>query len=322
MSKGEPEPENVSVVIPVYNNEETIEDSVRSALEQTHEPLEVIVVDDGSTDATTSAVPDDHPKVRLIQHVENRGGSAARNTGIDASNGDYVAFLDADDEWLSPKLEQQLSVLRSKPETFGCCYCAVHTPNNRGMLIELTARLKRYFTAREVDVPKEGGKELIPFILDKSLSVGGASTLLVTKDTVDEIGGWDEDFERHQDFEFLIRLLKVTKLAYVDTPLVKRNFTGHAAADSVARTKKLYFQKFSREIREFETCQNSIYRMHTVEVARYYLREYRWHSAIRVLMRYHARTSDFGGTLQVCRDMSIRGLRDILLDTLRNDQQA
>src|SRR5688572_28062706 len=91
----------VSVVIPVYNRPDAVRRAIQSVLGQTDQDFEIIVVDDGSTEAVAAAVasiPD--RRVRLIRHDRNRGGSAARNTGIRASKAPLVAFLDSDDEWM------------------------------------------------------------------------------------------------------------------------------------------------------------------------------------------------------------------------------
>jgi glycosyltransferase involved in cell wall biosynthesis len=96
----------ISVIIPAYNAAATIETAVRSALDQTYPAAEVIVVDDGSTDATAELVSRNHPGVRLLRQ-ENRGCGQARNTGARAATGEWLAFLDADDAWLPQKLERQ-----------------------------------------------------------------------------------------------------------------------------------------------------------------------------------------------------------------------
>ncbi|TWT89734.1 putative glycosyltransferase EpsJ [Pseudobythopirellula maris] len=100
----------VSVVIPCYNGEAYLREAIDSALEQAHEPLEVIVVDDGSTDGSAAIADSYGPPVRVLRQ-ENQGESVARNRGIDESQGEWVAFLDADDVWRPSKLAEQLSVV-------------------------------------------------------------------------------------------------------------------------------------------------------------------------------------------------------------------
>ena len=111
----------VSVIIPAYNAEEFIDEALQSVLRQTHRELEVIVVDDGSTDATRARVRAHGDRVRYI-HQMNAGVGAARNRGLDAATGDYVAFLDADDLWRPEKLEVQLEVAARNP-TSGLIAC-------------------------------------------------------------------------------------------------------------------------------------------------------------------------------------------------------
>jgi len=106
----------VSVVIPAYNAAATIERALRSVAAQTHRPLEVLVVDDASTDATaTLAAGFADIEVRLARLTANGGPSRARNAGIDLASGAYLAFLDSDDEWLPEKTARQVAMLQANP---------------------------------------------------------------------------------------------------------------------------------------------------------------------------------------------------------------
>ena len=106
----------VSVVIPSYNYGNLVESSIRSVLDQTRPPYEIIVVDDGSTDNTRQVLDKYSDRIRYI-YQENAGPSAARNSGIKASRGEYIAFLDSDDVWLPYKLEKQMEVFEEDAET-------------------------------------------------------------------------------------------------------------------------------------------------------------------------------------------------------------
>src|SRR5579863_3286015 len=102
----------VTVLIPAYNAAATIERAVDSVLAQTFDDYEIIVVDDGSRDATSAIVANyGNDKIRLFRLPQNRGESGAMNEGIAAARGELVAFLDADDEWLPTKLARQVEVL-------------------------------------------------------------------------------------------------------------------------------------------------------------------------------------------------------------------
>ena len=103
------DPTTVTVVIPAYNAGRWIVETIRSALDQTHAPLEVIVVDDGSTD-DTAAVAERFPAPVRVLRKSNGGPASARNRGIAAASGTWIALLDADDRWLPCKLERQLAL--------------------------------------------------------------------------------------------------------------------------------------------------------------------------------------------------------------------
>ncbi len=117
----------ISVVIPAYNRARLIGQAVSSVLAQTFTDFELIVVDDGSTDDTGSAVESHRDaRVKLVTLPKRRGQSGARNAGIDASSGDWIAFLDSDDEWLPEKLARQMERVDGVPRDYGVVYCACY----------------------------------------------------------------------------------------------------------------------------------------------------------------------------------------------------
>ena len=120
-------PVNCSVVIPAYNAEKFIDDAIQSVLGQTYTDYELIVVDDGSTDKTPLIVKGYENSVRCIQQ-ENKGLSAARNTGIEHATGKWVAFLDADDTWHAEKLSKQFASVQ-KNGLIG--FCSTKAPAHR-----------------------------------------------------------------------------------------------------------------------------------------------------------------------------------------------
>lgn len=143
-----------SVVIPVYNNRETIVRTIESALAQTLPPLEIIVVDDGSTDdSATSAQNIFGDKIRVICFPENRGPSAARNAGIEAVQGTHIAFLDADDYWLPEKLERMATVLETHPEALLTFHDRTLFPEISGNSNAVRYPLWRFLTRNPVATP-------------------------------------------------------------------------------------------------------------------------------------------------------------------------
>ena len=110
----------ISVIIPTYNRANSVGKAIQSVLDQTFKDLEIIVVDDGSTDDSAPVLAAFGDRIRLIQQA-NRGVSGARNTGVRAATGKWIAFLDSDDQWHSSKLEKQLDALQ-KYGTEVCFY--------------------------------------------------------------------------------------------------------------------------------------------------------------------------------------------------------
>lgn len=116
----------VSVVMPLFNGESYVREAIDSVLAQTQADLELIVVDDCSSDASARAVASyADPRIRLLSHERNKGAAQARNTAIAAARGRYIAFLDADDVWLPHKLEEQIGFMETAH--VGMCFTAYET---------------------------------------------------------------------------------------------------------------------------------------------------------------------------------------------------
>ncbi|GBD39772.1 UDP-Glc:alpha-D-GlcNAc-diphosphoundecaprenol beta-1,3-glucosyltransferase WfgD [bacterium HR37] len=199
----------VSVIIPTYNRAGFLRSAIRSVLNQTFQDFEIIVVDDGSIDCSAKEVVNEFrdPRIRYIRHEVNRGGSAARNTGIKASRGRYIAFLDDDDEWLPEKLQKQIEVLYSSPERVGGVYT--------GFLIldRSNERLLRRW------IPSKRGYLLSE--LAKENCIKTTSTLLLRKECFDKVGLFDENLASSQDYDMWIRISKKFHFECVEEPLVK-----------------------------------------------------------------------------------------------------
>lgn len=137
----------VSVIVPAFNRALALTSAVESVLRQSFQKLEIIVVDDGSRDATEETVlrmARFEPRIRLIRHESNRGAQAARNTGIRAALGEWIAFLDSDDTWVSNSLEARMAIARSRNVQ------VVHSP---GFVLRFGGSERELF-----DVPALSGK--------------------------------------------------------------------------------------------------------------------------------------------------------------------
>ena len=272
----------VSVVIPTYNRAETLPRAIDSVLEQTVEDLEVLVVDDGSTDHTPSVLADyTDPRLRTVVHSTNRGANVARNTGIDRARGEYVAFLDSDDEWLPEKLERQLTTLEDRSSDWVGVYCD-STFDLSGTSGRLRSAVAAALARTDEEPTMEGGEELIGEILADTVQPGAGSTLLVRTNVARAVGGFDERLDRFQDPEFCLRVLRAGKLAYVDDTLVVREETGRPPADVVRNADEQYLSMYAEEVERFEAEGYEIRSSHQLVLAKHYLADGRflrgaWH---------------------------------------------
>lgn len=243
----------VSVVITAYNNSDSIRHSINSALSQSYSNIEIIIVDDASTDGTLEIIEEyeSHRRVKIKKHSRNRGGSAARNTGIAVASGEYIALLDGDDYWKVNKIEDQVSLIESSPSEVVAVYCGFEV-KPRGVVKTREAvadLLNTDGNQKEPNsVPEEGGEDLIPYVLSMELKTGGSSSFLFRRSVAEEIDGFDERFPRHQDWEFLIRLLDQGAIRKVDRPLFIKNEDGAHSPKQVSKAKELYFSKFHTKI--------------------------------------------------------------------------
>ncbi|RQG99360.1 glycosyltransferase family 2 protein [Natrarchaeobius oligotrophus] len=271
----------VSVVIPTHDRAETLPRAIDSALEQTIDDLEVVVVDDGSTDDTPSVLSAyEDPRVRPIVHATNRGANVARNTGIDHARGEYVAFLDSDDEWLPEKLERQLEVLERRSDEWIGAYCDA-TLELSGPSGRLRSAVAAALARTDEEPTMEGGAELIGEILADNVQPGAGSTLLVRTDVARDVGGFDEQLDRFQDPEFCLRLLGEGRLAYVDEQLVSREETGHPPADVVRAADERYLSMYEAEVDRFEARGYDVRSSHELVLAKRYLADGRFLRGVR-----------------------------------------
>lgn len=198
----------VSIVIPTYKRPDTLDRAIKSVLNQTYQNIEVIVVDDNNPDTEGRTLTiekmkefEDNPQVHYIQHEHNKNGSAARNTGARSSKGEYVAFLDDDDEYTPKRIESLLKRFSELPAEYGVCY---------------SRYISRMPNGKDVISKENREGDLFLVALMKELTFGSGSNNLVKRDAYEAIGGYDETFKRNQDHEFMIRLLQRYKIAYCD----------------------------------------------------------------------------------------------------------
>jgi glycosyltransferase involved in cell wall biosynthesis len=197
-------PPLVSVVIPSFNRGTLLEGAVRSVLEQTHQDLEVIVIDDGSTDDTVNVLvglAEKDERIHSLHLDSRRGAQAARNSGIRAAQGRWIAFLDSDDRWLPDSLEARLELARR---------ANAHVVHSDCRVVE-----RGDIDARRFGVPPMEGRVF------KELLRGPGPvfpSLLVSKEALTRIGYLDEGITSYQEWDTTIRLAEHYEFAFVPRP--------------------------------------------------------------------------------------------------------
>jgi len=210
----------VSVILPTYNRSALLPRSMRSVLRQTERRLELIVVDDASTDETAEVVRAvDDPRVRYIRQESNAGPGAARNRGIKEARASLVAFQDSDDEWMPDKLEKQLAGLEFAGPTVGVVVCDMLRVHSSG---ETSYH-------RTPDIVR--GRLLNPKTGFYQSYAAGMQSALIRRDLYTSVGGVDAQMRWFEDSELFLRLAGATAFRRVPEALVKYHETGGLITD-------------------------------------------------------------------------------------------
>lgn len=206
----------ISVVVPTYNRRDLLKRALLSVYSQTSLPAEVAVIDDGSTDGTEDMLLREFPQANYF-YQENRGVSAARNLGIQQSTGDWLAFLDSDDEWLPEKLAKQKAALSANPEFKAC-----HTKENW------------IRNGTQVDVPRKYAKTggwIFSHCLP--LCAMSPSTVLIHRSVFAGIGLFDTQLPACEDYDLWLRITANYPVLLVDQPQINKH-GGHEDQLSMA----------------------------------------------------------------------------------------
>ena len=236
-------PPRVSVILPTYRRAAFLRRAIASVQAQTTQGWELIVVDDNGDDAyrqATEAVIDDlsaDTRIRYVQHAENRGGGAARNSGVRLAKAPFTAFLDDDDEWHPSKLERQLACIEGAPDSVALVYCRVRVVFTK--------------TGRERFTPTTGRSPSVSELLRRN-TVGTTSCVLCRTDALREVGLFDETLPARQDLDLYVRLAERYSFAFVDAPLVTVHVHGDARIstnlDDSIRANELFTLKYRTRV--------------------------------------------------------------------------
>ena len=224
-------PTRVTAIIPTYNRRELVVQAARSVLAQTFVEVDCLVVDNGSSDGTAEALRAmGDERLRVVVCELPLGAAKARNVGIDAAHTPWVAFLDNDDLWAPTKLELQLNALAKFPSArwsaTGCAYV-------RGDLtVRPGGRLKDGPLA-PLEGQLVGGEDLLGMLSTDNVIPGGGSSVLVAREVALEAGGFHDDVPGCEDWDFWVRLARLSPMVYVDRPLAAwRMWEGQGSTDA------------------------------------------------------------------------------------------
>ena len=220
----------VSVVIPTYNRANLLKRAIQSVINQTYKNLEIIIVDDGSTDRTKDIVKTfSDSRIQYIRHPENRGTSAARNTGIKNSKGNFIALLDHDDEYLPERIEKGIKVFKGAPENLGMVW-SNYWKVNKEKKEKKIAFLKYHL--------EDAKKWIFPM----------PSTWVIRKKVFKKNGFFDEELGPAEDTDFAIRLCKVFSFYFINEPLAvyhitKGSYSCNVTIEKLIKIRKVFLEK-------------------------------------------------------------------------------
>jgi len=247
----------VSIIIPTYKRPLKLKRALQSAVNQSHKEVEVLVIDDGFSEKDKSAFDVvkwfNDQRISYYPNLRKKGADGARNTGILKSNGDYLSFLDDDDEYMPDKIEMSLKALE---KTKADCAVSRFYYEHDSMWYESK------FTTDKI--------RLKNYLLGK-IEVGSGSNAVMKRGLFSQVGMWNEDLHRHQDVELLIRILDKHFIIQIDKPLFK--VYGHTKqdADNMLEIKNEFFSIISPYIKKLSfQDQKMFYAVQYREVALLY----------------------------------------------------
>lgn len=265
----------VSIIIPTYKGSDNINAAVDSVLNQTYKNIEVIVVDDNGEGTENQLLTAEkmqryanQPNVKYITHKVNKNGSAARNTGIRASKGYYLGFLDDDDVFLPKKTEKQVELFDSLPEEYGMVF---------GPFVE------RISENQSRIVPVDSTENfLFRFLCDEIIAC--SSTIMIKRSVLDYAKEWDESFKREQDLEFFARVSRGCKVAAIQDLCIEKYKLdrGMPKGKTYEEYRLHYLNKMKPIIQTFTPEQQKyLYNIHYTQIGKFYIKDKQLFDALK-----------------------------------------
>lgn len=275
---GEYEFGKVSCVIPTFKRSDTLVRAVTSVLNQNYKNIEVIVVDDNNPNDEYSVETQRKLKnikdsrLIYIQQKQHINGAVARNVGIQEATGEYIAFLDDDDEWNEEKIRKQISFLNNNPEIQGVS--CLYDVKKDGMTIR---KCHPY-----------NGKNLHKKVIDRSVSVF-TSTILLRRKALDKSGYFNETLLRHQDLQFLLDFLALNNMSVLNEYLVTLHADSemnHPNVNNMIEIKKNFFKVCSNHLKCYNRKeQKQILDAHYFEIVVTAIRQREWGTGIKYIKK-------------------------------------
>jgi len=245
----------VSVIIPTKNREEYVSRAVNSVLAQTFGDFEIIIISDGSTDNTDSVIRSyDDKRIIYLKFNVSKGAAAARNYGVRTAKGEYLAFLDDDDEWLPEKLAMQVDAMERSSPDVGLIYTWMDIYAGGKFIKRIAHKAKGDMFREMLGVPV----------------IRGFSNVLIRKAVFDRLGDFDENLRRGIDSDMWRRIAKYYKVDYVPEALVKYDLTENRSRISsqdrqgleiAIQTEKVKLEKFKEDYLKNPDRKAEIYAM-------------------------------------------------------------
>lgn len=246
----------VSVIIPTYKTNNSLEKAIKSVKEQTYKNIEIIVVDDNIPDTEyrkiAENIVDRFENIKYIQHKNNKNGSAARNTGFKISKGEYICYLDDDDFFYNDKIKKQVEFLKN--EKFDACTC--------------------FYKKDSKKISFDDKKDYRYEILMNNITPQ-TSSLMLKRYCIIELNGFNESYFRHQDYEFLLRFLEKFNLGLIPEVLYERRNNGvdnNPNGDNFKKIKDKFLKDFNYIIIKEKYNSKKIYAKNYAMVVYAYLK--------------------------------------------------
>jgi glycosyltransferase involved in cell wall biosynthesis len=253
-------PPLASIILRAYNSENYIAGAIDSILAQTCPDFELIIVDDGSTDATAKIIAGyTDPRIVRKTHTSNCGASHASNTGVLASRGTYIGFIDSDDTWLPEKLEEMVRCFSTLPREYGVVYSDMLEIDPEGN--------RKYWHSPDMVGPDIVNRE----IADHRVSWLGNGAVLLKKECFDAFGLYDEEFRCYEDREFFMRISQKYRFYHIRKPFyVYRTWQGITSNSyEVCIARLLLLKKYP------QTAQDEKFLVHQCDLLIQYIRTIR-----------------------------------------------